>query len=174
MNTHLILLNHPRETGWLGYQFKEYYSYTPHTDSLMHSQVIDFVPNHAPSNVVTKPCQLVPFLYSLLITSNALQLYTTVDSQEHPDLDWRWIKQVHRLPDSLQVHIIACRTLMAHCEEVLARELLYVEMESKAIRASRILPYEEIQRNSQEREQCRQDILHQLESLQAEWNNLLI
>ena len=173
MNTHLILLHHPRSAEWFGYQFKEYYTYAPDTRSLMHNLVIDYAPGEPPQNVVTKPCQLVTFLHSLLIAEKALQLYTTVDRTEEAGLDWRWLKQIHRLPDNLRAETVACMTLMRHCEEVLARELLYVEMETKAIRSSRILPYDEIQRNAQEREQCRQDILHQLEHLHTNWIALL-
>lgn len=39
--------------------------------------------------------------------------------------------------------------------------------------ATRLLTYKEIERNMQERDHCRREIVHQLDRLQAEWIMLL-
>ena len=173
MNKHLILLNHSRDAAWFGYQFKEYYAYVPSTKQLTHCLVVDFVPGQLPTAVVKKPIQLVSFLNGMLLNHETLQLYTSIEPTTPESPDWRWELQLTQLPASLQEQVQACSALIQHCEEVLARELLYVEIEIKALKATRLLAYEEIDRNMRERDHCRREIVHQLDRLQAEWIMLL-
>lgn len=109
----------------------------------------------------------------MLLNREALQLYTSIEPTTPESPDWRWELQLTQLPASLQEQVQVCNALIQHCEEVLARELLYVEMEIKALKATRLLTYKEIERNMQEREHCRRETLHQLDRLQAAWNTLL-
>lgn len=177
MNRHLFLLpgdvpHSPRDAVCLGDQFKEYYAYCPMTQQLTHCVVVDFLLGHPPTSVVTKSCQLVNFLLGLLASQGVLHIYTS-PALTPKTSDWQWAFLLAQFPSSLQNQALLCNALIKRSEEVLAREMLYVDMEIKALKTARSLVYDEIQRNTQERERCRTEILHQLEKLQATWHTLL-